>query len=232
MGSYERENHFEPKVVCNKGNMILNEITMQDTLEKAYNLKFDFKKLNPSKVNIKELLSPSIYKLIEQVTPDLVEKIYILNILNENETDICILFKSFGKEVGIKQKYMIFRTTRDIDYNSNIIIFYNKDITLIDKSRTLLNNYLKQIEIDSYKYEPIIFNYGKTLINLNNLEREELLRLKNEEPFTSIMNIDFSIDFIATIEDDLPLYMKNILGLMFKKIFYNLKQFIDNLNNI
>jgi hypothetical protein len=26
--------------------------------------------------------------------------------------------------------------------------------------------------------------------------------------------------------------MKNILGLMFKKIFYNLKQFIDNLNNI
>lgn len=230
--SYEEENQFESKVVCNKGNMILNEITMQDTLEKAYNLKFDFKKLNPSKVNIKELLSPSIYKLIEQVTPDLVEKIYILNVLNENETDICILFKSFGKEVGIKQKYMIFRTTRCINYFSNTIEFYNKDITLIDQSKVFLNKYLKQIQVDTNKYEPIIFNYGKTLINLKNLEPHELLRLNNGEPFVSIMNIDFSIDFIASIEDDLPLYMKNIVGLMFKKIFYNLKQFIDNLNNI
>ena len=128
--SYEEENQFEPKVVCNKGNMILTEITMPDTLQEVYNLKFDFKKLNPSKVNIKALLSPSIYELIQQVTPDLVEKIYILNVLNENETDICILFKSFGKEVGIKQKYMIFRTTRCINYFSNTIEFYNKDITL------------------------------------------------------------------------------------------------------
>ena len=51
--SYEQENQFEPKVICNKGNMILNEFFIPDTLEKAYNLKFDFKKLNPSKVNIK-----------------------------------------------------------------------------------------------------------------------------------------------------------------------------------
>ena len=230
--SYEEENQFEPKVVCNKGNMILTEITMPDTLQEVYNLKFDFKNLNPSKVNIKTLLSPSIYELIEQVTPDLVEKIFILNILNENETDICILFKSFGKEVGIKQKYMIFRTTRGINYFSNTIEFNNKDITLVDQSKLLLNNYIKQIELDTNKYEPIVFNYGKTLINLYNLEPQELSRLNNEEPFVSIMNINFCIDFIASIEDDLPLYMKNILGLMFKKIFYNLKQFIDNLNNI
>jgi len=231
MGSYEEENQFEPKVVCNKGNMILTEITMPDTLQEVYNLKFDFKKLNPSKVNIKALLSPSIYELIEQVTPDLVEKIHILNVLNQNETDICILLKSFGKEVGIKPKYMIFRTTRGINYFCNTIEFYNKDITLVDPSKLLLNNYIKQIELDINKYEPIVFNYGKTRINLNNLEAQELLRLNNEQPFTSIMNIDFSIDFIATLEDDLPIYMQNIIGLMFKKIFYNLKQFIDNLNN-
>ena len=230
--SYQEENQFEPKLICNKGNMILNEFIIPDTQQKAYNLKFDFKKLNPSKVNIKLLLSPSIYELIEQVTPDLVEKIYILNILNENETDICILFKSFGKEVGIKPKYMIFRTTRGINYFCNTIEFYNKDITLVDQSKLLLNNYIKQIELDTNKYEPVIFNYGKTLINLYNLEPQELSRLNNEQPLTSLIDIIFSIDFIASIEDDLPLYMKNILGLMFKKIFYNLKQFIDNLNNI
>tara|TARA_Y100000389_G_scaffold1157_1_gene1180 strand:- start:1406 stop:2101 length:696 start_codon:yes stop_codon:yes gene_type:complete len=229
--SYEKEIQFEPTLVCNKGNMILNECIIPETEEKQYNLKFDFEKLNPLKINIKSLLSPSIYELIEQVTPELVEKVYILKFLNENETDLCILFKSFGKEVGIKQKYIIFRTTRGINYFSNTIEFYNKDITLIDHSKVLLNKYLKQIQVDTNKYEPIIFNYGKTLINLKNLEPHELLRLNNGEPFVSIMNIDFSIDFIATIEDDLPLYMQNIIGLMFKKIFYNLKQFIDKLNN-
>ena len=55
-------------------------------------------------------------------------------------------------------------------------------------------------------------------------------RLNNEQPLTSLIDINFSIDFIATIEDDLPVYMQNIIGLMFKKIFYNLKQFIDSLN--
>lgn len=228
--SYEEENQFEPKIVCNKGNMILTEITMPDTLQQVYNLKFTFKNLNPSKVNIKALLSPSIYELIEQVTPDLVEKIYILNVLNENETDVCILLKSFGKELGIKPKYMIFRTTRGINYFSNNICFYNKDITLVDPSKLILNNYIKQIQLDTSKYEPIIFNYGKTKIDLNNLEPQELLRLNNEQSFTSIMNIDFSIDFIATLEDDLPIYMQNIVGMMFKKIFYNLKEFIDKLN--
>jgi hypothetical protein len=228
--NYEEENEFEPKIICNKGNMILNEFIIPDTLEKAYNLKFDFKKLNPSKVNIKALLSPSIYELIEQVTPDLVEKIYILNVLNENETDVCLLLKSFGKEVGIKPKYMMFRTSRSINFFSNMIVFYNKDITLIDQSKVLLNKYLKQIDLDSKKYEPIIFNYGKTVINLHNLEPQELSRLNNVQPLTSLIDINFSIDFIATIEDDLPVYMQNIIGMMFKKIFYNLKQFIDNLN--
>lgn len=230
MGSYEQDNQFEPKVICNKGNMILNEFIIPDTLEKAYNLKFDFKKLNPSKVNIKALLSPSIYELIEQVTPYLVEKIYILNVLNENETDVCLLLKSFGKEVGIKPKYMMFRTSRSINFFSDTIVFYNKDITLIDPTKLLLNNYLKQIQIDTNNYEPIIFNYGKTVINLYNLEPQELSRLNNEQPLTSLIDINFCIDFIATIEDDLPIYMQNIIGLMFKKIFYNLKQFIDNLN--
>jgi len=228
--SYEQENQFEPKVICNKGNMILNEFIIPDTLEKAYNLKFDFKKLNPSKVNIKALLSPSIYELIEQVTQDLVEKIYILNVLNENETDVCLLLKSFGKEVGIKPKYLMFRTSRSINFFSNSIVFYNKDITLIDPTKLLLNNYLKQIQLDTNKYEPIIFNYGKTVINLHNLEPQELSRLNNEQPLTSLIDINFSIDFIATIEDDLPVYMQNIIGLMFKKIFYNLKQFIDSVN--
>ena len=40
------------------------------------------------------------------------------------------------------------------------------------------------------------------------------------------MNYKFSID----IKEDLPIYMENILGLMMKKIFYRLKQFIEKNN--
>ena len=53
--SYENENQFEPTLVCNKGNMILNECIIPETEEKQYNLKFDLKKLNPLKINIKSL---------------------------------------------------------------------------------------------------------------------------------------------------------------------------------
>ena len=228
--SYEEENQFEAKNLCNKGNIILNEFIIPNTLEKAYNLKFDLKKLNPLKINIKALLSPSIYELIQQVSSNLVEKSYILNILNENDTDICIILKAYGKEVGIKGKYIMFRTSRNINFFSNTVYFYNKDITQIDPSKVLLNKYLKQIHIDSNNYEPIFYNYGKTVINLHNLEAQELLRLNNEEPLTSLIDINFSIDFIITIEDNLPTYMQNAVGMMLKNIFDNLKQFIDKLN--
>ena len=138
---YSEEINFSPKLVCNKGNMILNEFLIPHTQQKAYNLKFDFKNLDPTKVNIKSLLSPAIYQLIEQVCPDLIEKIVILNILNANETDVCVIFKHIAKEVGIKPKYMMFRTTRGINLYNNSIVFYNKDLSLVDPSKTIINKY-------------------------------------------------------------------------------------------
>ena len=91
---------------------------------------------------------------------------------------------------------------------------------------------MKQLQLDVNKYEPLIFNYGKTIINLNNLDFNELSKLDNNENFNNMLNINFEFDFQILISDDLPLYMENLIGLMFKKIFYNLKQFIDNLNNL
>ena len=85
------------------------------------------------------------------------------------------------------------------------------------------------MQIDSNKIESLIFNYGKTIISLNNLDSSELNNNKN---LNKLIDIDFKFDFQILIGDDLPIYMENFVGLMFKKIFYNLKKFIDNLNNI
>ena len=100
-------NNYENKsLVCNKGNMLL-ESYIRDN-KKAYNLKYDFNKLDSSKVNINALLGIGIYELLENINKDLIEKIYILNVLNENEADVCILLNHIAKEIGIKQKYILF----------------------------------------------------------------------------------------------------------------------------
>lgn len=228
------EKNYSSKLVCNKGNMLLHEINMDSSNsnnEKAYNITFDFKKLDPKKINIKTMLTHDIFQIIQEVSPDLIEKVFILNELNSNETDICILMKPIAKELGIKSKYMMFRIRREINFNANVITFYNKDLILVDPSKTIINEYIRQINLDINNYKPIILNYGKIIINLKNLLPLELMKLNNEENFTNLIDIDFSIDFIISIREQLPIYMENIIGLMIKKIFYNLKQFIDNLNN-
>tara|TARA_Y100000992_G_scaffold206467_1_gene141247 strand:- start:125 stop:814 length:690 start_codon:yes stop_codon:yes gene_type:complete len=214
-------------LVCNKGNMIL-EYYNKDS-QKMYTLRYNFNNLDPKKVNIKALFNFGTYELLEKINPDLIEKIIILNVLNENEGDICIFLKHIAKEVGIKQKYILFRSKRIVDYNNNSIVFYNKDLSLMNEE--IKEKYLKQLNVDINKYEALIFNYGFTNINIRNLDSNELIKLNNDNNFNNKIDINFEFDFQILISDDLPLYMENLIGLMFKKIFYNLKQFIDNLNS-
>jgi len=219
--AYSDENSFQPRVICTKGDMLLSEIQIPSSYNKAYNLQFEFNNLNSSKVNVDTLLSTAIYDLLEKVNVELIEKIYILDTINNYETDVCILLKQIAKEVGIKQKYVLFRTTKYSNNLNKSITFYNKD--LIYEHKHLIDAYLKSINLDAEKYEAMTFNFGKTYITLND-------ELKQDE-IEKLINVKFSIDFQLTITDDLPIYMNNLIGLMFKKMFYNLKMFIYNLNS-
>jgi hypothetical protein len=219
---YSEDYSFQPKLICSKGNMLLSEIKIPNSTNKAYNLQFEFNNLNTSKINVDTFLSTAIYDLLEKVNVELIEKIYILNTINNYETDVCILLKQIAKEVGIKQKYVLFRTTK---YSNNLnknITFYNKD--LIYEHKDLIDTYLKSINLDAEKYEPMTFNFGKTYISIND-------EMTQQNEVTKLINVKFSIDFQLTIADDLPIYMNNFIGLMFKKMFYNLKEFITNLNS-
>jgi len=215
------ETQFQPKLICAKGDILLSEIKIPSSSNKAYNLKFEFNNLNTSKVNSDILLSTAIYELLEKVNVELIEKIYILDVINNYETDVCILLKQIAKEVGIKQKYVMFRTTKFSNNLNNNITFYNKD--LIYDHKDLIDAYLKSINLDTETYEPMTFNFGKTHITLND---EHYVNNTDK-----VINVSFSIDFQLTIADDLPIYMNNLIGLMFKKMFYNVKQFITTLNS-
>ena len=124
----------------------------------------------------------------------------------------------------MKQKYVIFRTTKYLNNLNNNITFYNKD--LIYDHKDLIDAYLKSINLDTTNYEPMTFNFGKTHINLHDEQC-----VNNVNNTDKLISVSFSIDFQLTIADDLPIYMNNFVGLMFKKMFYNLKQFITNLNS-
>jgi hypothetical protein len=213
--------------VCDKGDILLKSYIMQENNQKAYTMSYTLKSIDSSKININSLVSPEIYELMERINPELIEKIYILNKISEIDTDILILLKPIAKELGMKQKFVLFRTSKQVT-NTNTIIFYNRDLSLIDNE--LYTSYLNQTGLNLVTYEPMIFNYGKTVIQFNNIEFDGIKKILNHESNGYIVDLEFSIAFQLLIKDDLPIYMEHFIGLMFKKLFYNLKQFIDKLN--
>ena len=54
---YSEENQFQPKLVCNKGNILLSEIRIPLTNVSVFNLQFELNNLDTSKVNIDLLLT-------------------------------------------------------------------------------------------------------------------------------------------------------------------------------
>jgi hypothetical protein len=206
--SYCEENRFQPKLICGKGDMLLSEIKSFNFNTRSYNLAFTIQVPNTNS-NLASLTGFEIYDLLEAQNKELIEKIIILD-KTENEAIICILISHIAKEIGIKQKYMLFRSTKILNKLNNSVTFYNKDVKLICEK--LKEDYLKQLNLINSNYEALIYNYGKTQINVYNDNND-------------VSSVKFNIDFQVIIDDDLPLYMENLVGLMFKKMFYNLKNY-------
>ena len=213
-------------LVCDKGNMVLNSYIYKDNLKKAYNLSFNIENFDITKINFENLLNYNIYNLLEKINGDLIEKIHILKIYNDDAADILIILKNIGKEIGLKQKYIIFYTKRKIDFDTNVISFSNQDINLMDPDLVL--HYLTQLKIDKNKYEQLLYNYGIIEIKIINQDLLNIFK-KNINNDNKIITLQFNNNFQIITNDDLPIYMENLIGLMIKKIFYNLKQYIDNL---
>lgn len=218
-------------LVCNKGDMVLESYYLNSNDNKSYLLKYSYNKLNLNKININSLLGNDIYNLLEKLNVELIEKIHILNKISEECLDICIIFKHIAKEVGIKRKYIIFRSLKSIDTEKYSINFNIKDLSLIDDA--LKNNYKKQLNLlDNTSYDPLIFNYGDINLNILNTNINNFNDIFKNIHYNRIIDINFIMHFQILISDKLPIYMENMIGLLIKKMFYNVKQFVDNLNNI
>jgi hypothetical protein len=156
-----------------------------------------------NKFNFDELITFGIYNLMTKLNSDLIERIEIIKTYSENEIDVLFVFKKIGAELGLAQKYMAMKTRKRF-VNNNIYLTSNH----IDYSK---NNFQGQ----GYgRIEPIICELSEIIIYN-----------------THLSNLDLYYRFKINTYEDLPIYMENYIGLMMKKIFYNLKLFIDNFDN-
>ena len=150
---------------------------------------------------------------MEQLNPEIIERIVILNHcnndnsnsnINNDSMDILFIFKPIGCEIGLKQKYMTMRTKRE--QNSNIICFKSLDFDL---------NAHDIIEYRLQKMDKMTCQYADLYI-----------KLYNNDLNNNIDECDIKYYFKITQIEILPKYMEHLIGLMIKKIFINIKKFI------
>ncbi len=188
--------------VCNKGNMLLEV----DKNSREYRLIYQMTDLNH--LNIQEFLSFKMYDLIKRLNPDLIEDIQFIKIYSEDEIDVFFKFKSIAKELGMRQRCMILKTVRIMDNSdpNNIKIeFKSNSINKEDTDITFFNN------LDLKKYSVLDCKFANTYITIQDI------------------NLSMKYNFLIDIKEEMPKYMENMIGLMMKKIFYNVKKFVDKI---
>jgi hypothetical protein len=137
-----------------------------------------------------------MYSLLFNLNRDNIEKIEIKKWISSNEVEVLFLFKPFGKELGIKSKYMYIKTVADIKSDKHIYTSYDIEYPNMEE----LTN-----------YEKVKNTISSMVIN-----------------FESDFKININYIFKFDLSNSLPIYMENILGLIMKRMFLNLKNFIES----
>jgi hypothetical protein len=180
------------KNVCLKENVHLK----RDKKSEIYSLQFY---LDNPKYNLYNIINLNMYNLLYELNQDNFEKIEIKNWLSNSEVDVLFLFKQFGKDLGIKPKYMYIRATE-----------------IVENGKKTYNGY--DIE---YPYPDELTNYEKVTTRISTMVVN----------FESNHKININYLFKLDLAHSLPIYMENVLGLIMKKMFLHLKQFIETINH-
>lgn len=185
---HDKNPSYDFKTVCFKENVLLKR-------EKSCNiflLQFNLENMNK---NLHDIINLNMYNLLFNLNRDNIEKIEIKKWNSSSEVEVLFLFKPFGKDLGVKPKYMYVKTTANISDHKHVYTSIDIDYPNIEE----LKNYEK------------VKNAISTMI------------VNFESNYKININYVFKFDLIQS----LPIYMENILGLIMKKMFLNLKKFIE-----
>ena len=173
-------------------------------IDKNNNISFELNfNVTNTNIIIRNVVNFKLFELMAELNKDIIKKQIILQ-SNNDFIDLLIIFEKFSDDLGINKQYYTTRTNKIELDNKTIFSSVNIDID----SESIYNNH----NIDLTKYSLIK--------NSDNILEFSYL---NKNSMNCIYK--FSID----IEDDLPEYMENMLGLLMKKVFFRLKTFIENI---
>lgn len=151
-------------------------------------------------VNLRKIINFNLYTFLAKINDDCIESVKLVDKLSESSATFLFLFKSVGKDFGIPNKYMYIETNV-IQENDNTLSYISKSIPIGSNNISLVKN-----------YDLLTCNKSVLKISLDNNHHANVF-----------------YNFNLNLHEDLPIYMKDLPGLMMKKIFYNLKLFIENL---
>jgi hypothetical protein len=108
--------------VCDKENIVLKKNKENNN---AFSLEFDV--MNPN-IMLRKLIDLKLYQLMFELNKDVLERVETLRSRDDGSIDVLLVFKRFGSELGIAQKYMLLNTRREEDAVSGEIRILSKSI--------------------------------------------------------------------------------------------------------
>jgi hypothetical protein len=110
-------NIFDEKIICKKYdiNLLLCKSKNSNELNK-YRLNLE---VHNNSINIDTFINNNLFELLCKLNKDIIDEYKIIN--NGNNINVFILFKRFGQELGIKQKYSYFESSISKNNKSFVI---------------------------------------------------------------------------------------------------------------
>ena len=160
---FHNANNANNSIICAKHDIVLSKTSH----ENEYFLKF---KIYNKNINVYKFLDWNIYDLLYSLNRDILDDMKITTEDNNTKT-FSYLFKRFGKELGILQRYLIF--------NIKKIILDDKNILYICRPPTTGNN--------SYiNAEPVSSNFAK-------------FNIRVEDNHTMFISYHYHIDLVEQL---------------------------------
>ena len=150
-------------------------------------------------IDIKKIINVNLFILLYELNKDIIERSEVLSV-NDSNTNANIIY--FFKQFGSE----LGMARKYMNLNINMITNNNN---ILFESNTCKNT---SLDISNNKCQEIICKTSNlTVTNIT----------KHSANFEYLFNMD--------INEDLPIYMENLIGVLMKKIFLKIKEFIENI---
>lgn len=176
-------NNYDFKFVCNKENVFLKR-------EKTCNIFLLQFTLENKNKNLHDVININMYSLLFNLNKDNFEKIEIKKWISPNEVEVLFLFKPFGKELGIKPKYMYIKTVAEITNEKHVYTSFDIDypnmeeLNKYDKVKNTISTMVVNFESDFKINANYIFKFELT--HTLPIYMENILGLTMKKMFLSL----------------------------------------------